>query len=130
MKKLLFLIILLFMSFTFGQAINKTFTGTPVTMSGADTEDFALPTNYVTTYSGVVGFQFTFTSDTLSAYSLQANISGATNWITLSTVSNAVAGTYFVSDSALEYTTYRLHLATQAGDTLTVTDVKAVYKKE
>ena len=133
MKKILFILtfaLLLLAINVKPQVINKTMTGTPATVKNGGTATFTMATNSVPTYSGVVGFQYTFTTDTLNTVLLQGTIAGSSNWVTVTTETTKVAGTYSIFDETPNYTTYRLYFSVGSDDSLIVTEVKNIYKEK
>ena len=135
MKKLLVIIIMMFLIFSVSQAqkYNRGFitAGTPDTLAGADTNLYAFPEK-ITKYSGQVSFTFNFTNieDSVNNNIMQGSMNNV-DWVDVVTVTIV----HMITDSTIidlnpAYLYYRQFVSTAAGDSVQIDAVNFVYKEE
>ena len=132
MKKLLVIIIMVFLIFSISNAqkINRGFASTVDTLQAADSLYFA-HTSIITTYGGVVSFSFTMTNsvDSCNNVIMQGSDNNS-NWGVVSTLSKTNVTYGRLTDVNPNYLYYRLFMSTATGDTVIVTSVNFTYKEE
>ena len=132
MTKFLVLIImvLLLVSFADAQKNNIGWSSSlPDTLAGADSLYFTSPAK-IPKYSGVVGFNYTFTNivDSLNNAVMQGSMDNS-NWSVVAT--DAKPSTQGVLlDVNPAYLYYRLFTSTAAADSVNITSVNFIHKEE
>ena len=132
MKKFLVLIIMVLLLFSVTQAQKNNIgwsSSLPDTLAGADSLYFTSPAK-IPKYSGVVGFNYTFTNidDSLNNAVMQGSMDNS-NWSVVTT--DAKPSTQGVLlDVNPAYLYYRLFTSTAAGDSVNITSVNFIYKEE
>ena len=132
MRKLLVLIIMVFLIFSISNAQKNNIgwsSSLPDTLAGADSLYFT-PSVKIPKYSGVVGFNYTFTNivDSLNNAVMQGSMNNS-NWSVVAT--DAKPSTQGVLlDVNPAYLYYRLFTSTAAADSVNITSVNFIYKEE
>lgn len=132
MKKLLVIIIMVLLMFSFSDAqkINRGFASTVDTLQAADSLYFA-HTSIIAEYGGVVSFSFTMTNsvDSCNNVIMQGSDNNS-NWSIVSILADTDVIYGRLTDVNPNYLYYRLFMSTAAGDTVIVTSVNFTYKEE
>ena len=131
MKKIFILIImlLLLVSVTQAQKVDRGFASTVDTLQAADSLYFA-HTSKITEYAGIVSYTFTMTNtaDSCNNVVLQGSNNNV-NFFAVSTLAKTNVTSGILYDLNPDYLYYKLFMSTAAGDTVIVTSVNFVWKK-
>ena len=131
MKKIFILIImlLLLVSVTQAQKVDRGFASTVDTLQAADSLYFA-HTSKITEYAGIVSYTFTMTNtaDSCNNVVLQGSNNNV-NFFVVSTLANTNVTSGILYDLNPDYLYYKLFMSTAAGDTVIVTSVDFIWKE-